>query len=111
MQIHGSKASSAQFFLHRSDKKDKLFEQGQCDRFDKTLPDFGRPLKIKIGHDNHGAFAGWHLDRVLIQNNVTNEKFNFPCARWLAKDELDHKIELELNEENANRTNTTLNKS
>ena len=34
--------------------------------------------------------------KVVLQNNITNEKYLFNCNRWLAKDEQDHKIELEL---------------
>lgn len=43
----------------------------------------------------------------MLLNNITNEKFLFPCGRWLAKDELDHKIELELTCEAANLNKNT----
>lgn len=103
VQIYGSKASSAQFNLEA--KGSNPFEAGKCDKFDKDLPEIGRPVKVKIGHDNKGGFAGWHLDKVVLQNNITNEKFTFPCNRWLAKDELDHKIELELFPDNSQISN------
>ena len=96
LQIFGSKANTGKLNLEKKTKNENPFETGKCDRFDKRLPDFGRPTKIKIGHDNSGSFAGWHLDKVVIENNITGEKFVFPCNRWLAKDEADHKIELEL---------------
>ena len=41
-----------------------LFEKGNCDKFVKVFSDFGKPVKIKIGHDNSGPFPGWHLEKV-----------------------------------------------
>jgi hypothetical protein len=32
----------------------------------------------------------------MLQNNISHEKFVFPCNRWLSRDEQDSKIELEL---------------
>ena len=73
-----------------------MFEKGKVDKFDPDLPDIGKPTRIKIGHDNKGMFSGWHLEKVILQNNITQEKFAFPCNRWLAKDEQYQRIELEL---------------
>lgn len=68
IQIFGTKNSSTKFYLDKKIVSGKanedLFEQGQCDKFGKQLPDIGKPIRIKIGHDNNGAFAGWHLDKV-----------------------------------------------
>lgn len=68
MQIIGNKTASARFNLDKkivmSGGNADLFEQGQCDKFSKHLPDIGRPIKIKIGHENNGAFSGWHLEKV-----------------------------------------------
>ncbi|CAF0711074.1 unnamed protein product [Brachionus calyciflorus] len=99
MQIYGSKSNTTQFFLDDKNNSKKLFELGSCDRFDRTLSDIGKPIKIKIGHDNKGAFPGWHLEKIVLQNNITDEKFVFHCNRWLAKDEADHKTEVELTNE------------
>lgn len=51
--------------LDRKIGNKKLFESGNCDKFDKNLPDIGKPVKIKIGHDNSGSFPGWFLDQVI----------------------------------------------
>jgi len=48
----------------RLDNKGDNFEAGQVDKFKVEMDEIGRPYKIRIGHDNSGAFAGWHLDRV-----------------------------------------------
>lgn len=70
MQIFGNKAASARFYLDHKNVMPggnaNLFEQGQCDKFSKHLPDIGRPIKIKIGHENNGAFSGWHLEKVVF---------------------------------------------
>lgn len=66
IKIFGNKAESVVFNLDKKVvvAKDSLFEIGQCDKFEKRLPDIGKPIRIKIGHDNKGAFPGWHLDKV-----------------------------------------------
>ena len=47
------------------DKKDNNFEQGKVDRFHRSM-DIGIPYKLRVGHDNSGLMAEWHLDRVRI---------------------------------------------
>ena len=47
------------------DNKSDNFEQDQVDQFKREMVDVGKPYKIRIGHDNSGAFAGWHLDKVI----------------------------------------------
>ena len=64
IQIYGTRCASAQMILDRKVGNKKLFEAGNCDKFDKNLPDIGKPLKIKVGHDNKGIFPGWFLDKV-----------------------------------------------
>ena len=50
--------------LDRKEHEKKLFEKSCCDKFDRKLVNIGTPVKIKIGHDDKGLFAGWHLDKV-----------------------------------------------
>ena len=65
IQVFGTKSATGIIQLDNKINDDKnLFETGSCDLFDKNLPDIGKPVKIKIGHDNKGMFAGWHLDKV-----------------------------------------------
>ena len=40
--------------------------------------------------------AGWFLQGVEIIDDDTQEKYNFPCERWLAKDEDDGSLMREL---------------
>ena len=64
MQVFGAKSSSAQFSLENkssASKNKKLFEAGQCDRFDKSMPgDLCNPQRVRNGHDNKGT---QHSDR------------------------------------------------
>ncbi len=99
IEIHGIKASSARLKLDNKNIKDQ-FESGKVDKFDVNLPDIGEPKRIKIGHDNKGSFAGWHLEKVVLENNLNGNKYLFNCNRWLAKDELDHKTEIDITVEN-----------
>ena len=46
------------------DNKGDNFEGGEVDRFKVEMDDIGKPYKLRVGHDNSGSFAGWHLDRV-----------------------------------------------
>jgi hypothetical protein len=61
LQIHGTQGATQKIEI---EKNKELFESGRCDRFDRKLPNIGKPVKVKIGHDNTGFFPGWHLDKV-----------------------------------------------
>lgn len=52
--------------------------------------------RIKIGHDGSGVGAGWFLDEVRILIPSRGEQYVFACHRWLAVDEEDHQLEVEL---------------
>lgn len=56
--------------------------------------------KIRIGHNNKGITAGWHLDKVEVRrlndDGETSTSYTFPCGRWLAKDEDDGSVVREL---------------
>lgn len=73
IEIFGNLKATDRLHLDRNDRSKALFEAGCCDRFDKKLDNIGKPFKIKIGHDNKGSFAGWHLDKVSqrFMNKIT----------------------------------------
>lgn len=52
--------------------------------------------KIKIGHDGANIGAGWFLDEVKILVPSRGEQYVFACHRWLAKDEADGQLEVEM---------------
>lgn len=50
----------------------------------------------RIGHDNKGGFAGWFLDKVMIDVPSLGQRSVFPCGRWLDKNKDDGQLEREL---------------
>jgi len=41
----------------------------------------GEIRKIRIAHDNSGAFPGWLCESVTLTDATTGEIINFPCNR------------------------------
>ncbi|CAF4182729.1 unnamed protein product, partial [Rotaria sordida] len=74
------------------DNKDNNFETGKKDEFTIECPAVGVINKILIAHNNKGLGPGWFLDRILIEDVNTHHMYEFPCNRWLAKDEDDKQI-------------------
>ena len=50
----------------------------------------------RIGHDNKGFGAGWHLSKVVIESVLDKRKWVCECNRRLDKNKDDGQIELEL---------------
>jgi hypothetical protein len=131
IKIFGTTSSTDKMWLDREEYQDKLFEKGSCDKFLKTFVDIGEPKKITVGHDNSGPFPGWHLDKVSTVSGDLNgpryftccfskvvlddirkkRQYEFKCSRWLAKNEGDGKIEIDIkldeDEENVNSWNSS----
>jgi len=95
---------------------DGSFERGEVDEFGIECVELGTIKQIRIGHDNSGFGPGWFLDKVTVRNesdgrglsNTLNFftfshqtlEYYFLVGRWLAKDEGDGKIALDLNPSN-----------
>lgn len=47
-------------------------------------------------HDNSGLKPAWHLDRIEVNDKLSEENYVFPCNRWLATSEDDGQICREL---------------
>ena len=62
------------------------------DEFIIQCPSVGELNKILIAHDNKGMAAGWFLDRIIIEDVHLDVQYEFPCYKWLAKDEDDKQI-------------------
>jgi len=93
IQVYGEKGNSRKMLL---DNNSNNFERGQTDNFSLQCGDLGSLQKIRIGHDNSGFGPGWFLEKVIIKNQKTNSTYFFFAGRWLAKDEGDRAIEVEL---------------
>lgn len=59
-------------------------------------PNLGSLQRLRIGHDNSGPGPGWFLDKVIVDDMDNNRVYDFPCNRWLAKDEDDGAISVDL---------------
>ncbi|KAK3743614.1 hypothetical protein QZH41_006013 [Actinostola sp. cb2023] len=98
----GVEGSTKEVVLADTDKKKKgTFNRASVNQFVKELDDIGPVIeKIRIGHDNKGLGAGWHLEKVEIRRlsdeDGSSTTHTFPCNSWLAKDEGDGAIVREL---------------
>ncbi|CAF2130421.1 unnamed protein product [Rotaria magnacalcarata] len=87
--LFGNQGQTGQIKL---DNEKDNFETGQKDEFIVECPAVGEINKILIEHNNKGLSSGWFLDRILIEDTQDHRTYEFPCNRWLAKDEDDKQI-------------------
>ncbi|MFF5189415.1 PLAT/LH2 domain-containing protein [Streptomyces sp. NPDC000345] len=88
--LFGSDGSSDELQLD-SGRDD--FERGQVDTFTHTLKNLGDLYRVRIRHDNSGHWPGWFLDRITVRDEDADKEWAFPCAKWLALDEDDQRID------------------
>jgi len=82
------------------DNQDDNFERGQTDvyrlptdPYHMPMEDVGDLVSIRIRHDNSGAGSGWFLNKIIVENESTAQKWTFGCNCWLDKGEGDGKID------------------
>ncbi|KAJ3604783.1 hypothetical protein NHX12_026835, partial [Muraenolepis orangiensis] len=80
----------------RLDSDKDNFERGSEDKFTIDSPNLGRLRKITIGHNNRGSSAGWHLDKVAVDDMGNKEVYEFPVNRLFDTDEGDGKIQTDI---------------
>ncbi|CAG5122752.1 unnamed protein product, partial [Candidula unifasciata] len=49
----------------------------------KNLPRMGKIARIEIWKDDAWAASDWYVDKIVIENRVTNSTFVFPIFRWI----------------------------
>ncbi|XP_053384453.1 lipoxygenase homology domain-containing protein 1-like isoform X6 [Mercenaria mercenaria] len=94
--IYGAKGDTGQLMLRQSASFKNKFERGKTDVFKIEATDIGQIKRIKVGHDGTNIGAGWFLDDVKILVPSRGEQYVFACHRWLAKDEADGQLEIEM---------------
>uniref|UniRef100_A0A8C8HBG1 PLAT domain-containing protein n=1 Tax=Oncorhynchus tshawytscha TaxID=74940 RepID=A0A8C8HBG1_ONCTS len=74
------------------------FEKGNADEFLTEAVSLGQVRRVRIGHDGRGGGCGWFLDKVLVREEGQPESaaIEFPCNRWLDRNEDDGQIVREL---------------
>ncbi|XP_070566658.1 lipoxygenase homology domain-containing protein 1-like isoform X2 [Ptychodera flava] len=96
IKMFGEDGDSGQIPLKQSDNTKNKFERGRKDKFTLEASDIGKIEYMKIGHDGSKPGAGWFLDNVEIDVPSRGENYVFACHRWLAEDEGDGELEVEL---------------
>jgi len=91
--LYGETSDSGKRIL---DGPGNLFERSQTDTFGFKILELGELKKIRIGHDDSGFGSSWFLDKVIVTNEKTEQKWFFLCGKWLAKNEEDGLIEREI---------------
>jgi len=106
MIIFGENGDSGELALKNSETYKDKFERNHTDVFTfKNLLSLGELTKVRIWHDNKFLGANWFLENVEIVDESNNEKYHFPCNRWLAKDKDDGSLIRELTCANAKKSN------
>ncbi|KAM4615981.1 lipoxygenase homology domain-containing protein 1 [Polymixia lowei] len=74
------------------------FEKASMDEFIIEAVAIGQVRRVRIGHDGRGGGCGWFLDKVIVREEGQAEAsaVQFPCNRWLDRNEDDGQIVREL---------------
>ncbi|XP_060927887.1 lipoxygenase homology domain-containing protein 1 [Limanda limanda] len=74
------------------------FEKGSLDEFIVEAVAIGQIRRVRIGHDGKGGGCGWFLDKVIVreEGQAEAQAAEFPCNRWLDRNEDDGQIVREL---------------
>ncbi|XP_077943299.1 lipoxygenase homology domain-containing protein 1 [Gasterosteus aculeatus] len=72
------------------------FEKGNLDEFIVEAVAIGQIRRVRIGHDGRGGGCGWFLDKVIVKEEGQTDAKEFPCNRWLDRNEDDGQIVREL---------------
>ncbi|KAK2527785.1 hypothetical protein Q9966_010084 [Columba livia] len=92
--LYGDHGSSGPIFL--DGEEGKLFQRGNEDIFTVNTGNIGHLYKIRIEHSNTGSSPAWCCEEVQLLNLFSEEQFSFPAHRWLARDQADGEISVEL---------------
>ena len=96
VRLFGVLGDSGDQPLTKSETHRNKFERNHTDIFTFSCVDLGVLNMLRVWHDNKGFKPGWFLDSIEVVEDDTNNRFMFPCKRWLAKSEDDRQICREL---------------
>uniref|UniRef100_A0A4W3HXD7 Lipoxygenase homology PLAT domains 1 n=1 Tax=Callorhinchus milii TaxID=7868 RepID=A0A4W3HXD7_CALMI len=84
--------------LYDSKNNVNKFEKANADEFLIESVKLGRVKRVRVGHDGRGGTCGWYLDKVVVKEETAPESqaVEFPCNRWLDRNEDDGQIVREL---------------
>ncbi|GFN93248.1 lipoxygenase-like protein domain-containing protein 1, partial [Plakobranchus ocellatus] len=84
LSIFGTKGHSGPLPLGSKDQGS--FQAGQTDQFEIYLDpeDIGDIRKIRLEHDNTGQAPGWRVQKLILENQLSQVKHEFAVDRWLS---------------------------
>ncbi|VEL15504.1 unnamed protein product [Protopolystoma xenopodis] len=56
----------------------------------------GELVKLRVGHNNRGDSPSWFLEKIIVDDMTMGRVYEFPCHRWLAKNEDDGSVTRDL---------------
>uniref|UniRef100_A0A3Q3NKY0 Polycystic kidney disease protein 1-like 2 n=1 Tax=Labrus bergylta TaxID=56723 RepID=A0A3Q3NKY0_9LABR len=72
---------------HLTDPEKPVFERCGVDMFLMTTHfSLGDLQSIRMWHDNSGAHPAWYVNKVMVQDLESGQKWHFLCNSWLAID-------------------------
>ncbi|XP_075325387.1 polycystin-1-like protein 2 [Odontesthes bonariensis] len=72
---------------HLTDPEKPVFERGGVDMFLLTTHfSLGDLQSLRLWHDNSGEHPAWYVNKVMVQDLETRQKWHFLCNTWLAVD-------------------------
>ncbi|XP_016306772.1 lipoxygenase homology domain-containing protein 1-like [Sinocyclocheilus anshuiensis] len=98
LNIIGDLGDTGERLMFMSQNNANKFEKGNHDEFLVEAVTLGQIKRVRIGHDGRGGGCGWFLDKVMIREEGQPEasSIEFPCYRWLDRNEDDGQILREL---------------
>ncbi|KAL1253398.1 hypothetical protein QQF64_018091 [Cirrhinus molitorella] len=98
LNIIGDLGDTGERLMFMSKNNANKFEKGNHDEFLVEAVTLGQIRRVRIGHDGRGGGCGWFLDKVMIREEGQPEAsaIEFPCFRWLDRNEDDGQIVREL---------------
>uniref|UniRef100_A0A4W6C1W7 Lipoxygenase homology PLAT domains 1 n=1 Tax=Lates calcarifer TaxID=8187 RepID=A0A4W6C1W7_LATCA len=98
LNIIGDLGDTGERLMIMSKNNVNKFEKGNHDEFLIESVFLGQVRRVRVGHDGRGGGCGWFLDKVMVREEGQPESLaiEFPCFRWLDRNEDDGQIVREL---------------
>ncbi|XP_056146384.1 lipoxygenase homology domain-containing protein 1 [Lampris incognitus] len=98
LTIFGDLGDTGERLMFMSQTNVNKFEKGNHDEFLIESVTLGQVRRVRVGHDGSGGGCGWFVDKVMVREEGQPETLaiEFPCNRWLDRNEDDGQITREL---------------
>ncbi|XP_030006124.1 lipoxygenase homology domain-containing protein 1 [Sphaeramia orbicularis] len=98
LNVIGDLGDTGERLMITSKNNVNKFEKGNHDEFLIESVTVGQVRRVRVGHDGRGGGCGWFLDKVMVREEGQPESMaiEFPCNRWLDRNEDDGQIVREL---------------